>query len=124
MCSWNYVQSGTLRLALTVQGAAVTGTLTANGTTTTNLFSCPGVPLPQDSSGPFTLTGPVTGSSSSLRFSQNFDIGGQGVVGSFVYAFTGALNGGVVTGTLTETYRQEGLGVIVNGTTTIPVTLR
>ena len=125
VCSWNYVQSGTLQMALNLQGSTVTGTLTGNGTTTTTLLNCPGVNLPPDpASGPFALAGPVTGSSGGLRFSQNFDIGGQGVVGSLVYAFTGTLNGGVVTGTLTPTFRQEGFGVIVSGTTTMPVTLR
>ena len=124
VCNWTFAQAGTLRMALTVQGSAVTGTLTGDGTSTTTTVSCPGINLPAGASVPFTLAGPVTGSASNLQFSQNFNANVPGVVGTFVYAFTGVLNSGVVTGTLSPTFRQEGSGIVVSGSTTMPVTLR
>ena len=85
---------------------------------------CPGINLPAGSTNRFVLSGPVTGSPSNLQFSQSFNASGTGFVGTFVYAFTGVLSGGVVTGTLTPTFNQQGSGILVTGTTTMPVMLR
>ena len=124
MCNFNFALAGTLRMALTHQNSAVTGTLTGNGTSTSTQVSCPGLNLPGGGTDPFVLSGPVTGSPSGLRYSQTFDQSGQGFTGSMVHSFAGTLNAGVVTGTLTVTFNQQGSGIVVNGSTAMPVTLR
>jgi hypothetical protein len=130
-CNYNAAMSGSLRMTLTQQDASVAGTLTGNGTFTVPAQSACGVALP-GASEPFTLSGAVTGSPSSLRYSQTVALSGQA---SMMHSFSGTLNAGVVTGTLTVTLNQQvsitqpppvpGVVVITNtGSTAIPVTLR
>jgi hypothetical protein len=132
VCNYNVVVSGSLRMALTQQDASVTGGLTGNGTDTVPPQSSCGLSLPGGGSEAFTLSGPVIGSPSNLRYSQTVNLSGQATM---VHSFSGTLNAGVVTGTLTVTFNQQVSinqpppfpGVIVvnaTGSTTIPVTLR
>jgi len=124
VCTFNSALAGTLRMALTVQGSTVTGTLTGNGTSTSTQVSCPGFSAPGGGTDRFTLSGPVTGSPSALKYSETIDASGSGVTGSLVPSFSGTLNAGVVTGTLTVNFNQQGSGIVITGSTAMPVTLR
>jgi hypothetical protein len=120
-------------MTLQVQsGGAVTGTLEETGTASAGAINCSeGINLGTPGSFPApTITGPITGTSSSLAFNQVISNNAGGFVTTFTYTFSGTLNNGVVTGTLGETLAYggplgQGLGSASGGgSVAMPVTLR
>jgi hypothetical protein len=118
-------------MALQVQpSGAASGTATVSGTTSTGTITCSflgsGIPGGGTSTAPADLTSPLTGTSSSLAFTETVAGSDQGANFSWTMAFTGSVSSGVVTGTLRETYTWGNIPNVTvyggNGTTT--VTLR
>jgi hypothetical protein len=130
-CSWPWTRSGTLRMALQVQpSGAVTGTATMTASTSTGAITCSflgGSAPGGGSTGPSgDATSNVSGTTGNVVFNESTTGGDQ--TGSFTWTlgFTGALSGGVVTGTLREDYTWANIpGVTVyGGSGSTAVTLR
>ncbi len=137
-CTATYARNGTLRMILTTQSnGTVTGTAQMlSFTTRVTSTVCSGglqVPIPNvitdNASGSIV---PVTGTTGSLRFSEDFSLSdsqqGFTTVVRGTSTFTGSLSGGVITGTLAETFTMtsDGLGLSIRGnwSSSFPVTLR
>ena len=142
--SWTYVQSlgsctmvqnttGTVRMVLQTQtSGAVTGTAEMTGSGSNSGLACTvlgGGLLPgtASSSGtPGTITGPVSGTTASLVFTQAMSQGDGNATFEFARTFVGSLTNGIVTGTLRETQTWSYPAVITSGggTASTQVTLR
>jgi hypothetical protein len=126
-CNSTYTRTGTLRLILTTQaGGAVTGTgqLMSMVTNVTSIRCSDGLSIPIPGNVAEGANGgivPVTGTTGSLRFQEDVNItdNSQGIAVTIrgSSSFTGSLSGGVVTGTLTDTFALtgDGSGVSVRG---------
>ena len=120
--------SGTLRMTLTDNGGAFSGTAEMQGTKSNLGGTCFGSPLGQFFNG-VDPDMPVGGSAASLGFNRPSTFpGSNNVTVTETLAFTGALAADVITGTLTVTRRETGgtgpTPRIGNGTALAPVTLR
>jgi hypothetical protein len=132
-CAATYALAGTATLTLDQTSGAATGSFSTNGTDTFVSNTCLS---PSANSGVSPSWGaPLTGTTGALsaRLQQGpTTVNGVAVTtSSSVYEFSGALNGGVIVGTITLTLSgtgvpQAGAGFpfTFEGSTTIPVTLR
>ena len=138
-CTATYTRAGTLRIVLETRSdgsAGGTGQIVGvstrinSGTCTDGTF----IPLNgivDDAPADGALV-PITGTAASLRYSENFSqtdsADGVTVNITGTSSFAGSLSGGVITGTLTESFQMTGggSGVTIRGnwSSTIPVTLR
>ena len=136
-CTATLAKTGSLRIILTTQtGGTVTGTGQMLSLTTriTSLTCSDGtqVPLPNtDFGGANGILNPITGTTGSLRFQEDVNITdttlGETTTVRGTTTFTGSLSGGVITGTLTDTFTTTSDGELtVRGTSSssTPVTLR
>jgi hypothetical protein len=132
-CTVTYNMTGTVRVVVQRQAGAVTGTGTAEGTQTMTSQTCGVVPPGVNTTAPFVFTGPISGTESSFRFTQ--DLRGSGPVSpgiTFAWTetatFTGTLNGATGSGTLAVNGQTDvtGPGGTSRSTRTgsFPVTLR
>ncbi len=132
-CTITYNRTGTVRVVVQRQGGAVTGTGTAEGTQTMTSQNCGVVPPGLNTTGPFVFTGPISGTESSFRFTQ--ELRGSGPVSSGISfawtetaTFTGTLSGATGSGTLAVNGQTDvtGPGGTSRSTRTgsFPVTLR
>jgi hypothetical protein len=138
-CTSTYSVTGPIRVVLnnTTDGSASgTGTVDATFRETATTCTVPGLDLSPDGQPfPFQFTGPVTGNSSSLRFTQditqNQNIQGAQVNSRITSTFTGSISGNSMTGTVTMTSTSsvtitvEGFTITGTGTGTgtMPATL-
>jgi hypothetical protein len=136
-CTYTYaVTGGNLRITLqTRSDGTVGGTGDATSTITVSSINC-SIPIPgvtTGQSGPFPFNGPISGTTGSIRFtqdqSQTIPVEGAGTVSARnTETFTGSLSGGVITGTITSTHSVSfsgaGISFTANGSGTFPVTLR
>src|SRR5262249_61795163 len=99
-CDFVWTQTGTLRLTLTQQSGSgsVSGMLSGDGTQSGKVASCSeGIVVPCPAcDGPWAFAAPVTGTATSLQFSQTQTVNIQGGTCSGGATFTGALNGNTV----------------------------
>ncbi|NBV22860.1 MAG: hypothetical protein EBS05_13210 [Proteobacteria bacterium] len=131
-CLVNYTLAATMKLALeTRSDSSAAGTADASVTLGTVSSTCS--LLPSDiGSGTATFTGPITGTTGALRFSQeitqNQSFPGVSVISKITLTFTGSLSSGVVTGTITmaQATNVDGQGITGRGvgTGTYAITLR
>lgn len=138
-CTSTYAVTGTIRIVLnsTTDGSVSgTGDATPSFRETATTCTTPGLDLSPDGSVvTMPFTGPVTGTSSSLRFTQdttqNQNVQGATVSSRFTQTFTGSLSGNSITGTVTMTSSSSviisGDGFTITGTGTgtgtMPATL-
>ena len=136
MCASTTAISGTLTITLEQQtNGTVTGRGSTTGTQTEIAFTasplCQALPGPA----PFNTGGPITGATGNFGFSSVSSgtgptPGGGSVTVTNTTTFSGALSGGVISGTMTHTQVSAGQGspsggpINGSGTTSFPVTLR
>jgi hypothetical protein len=123
-CSYVNSNAGTLTLALSDPGSAVSGTATIQARWAVVSTTCGAVQL-----GPFfdsTIDNvDVLGSDANLTFTwQNTGTGANNVAVTHTYTFTGSRANGTVTGVLSYTYRGVGPGGTEAGSAQMPVTLQ
>jgi hypothetical protein len=131
-CDFVWSQTGTLRLTLTQQSgnATVSGMLSGDGTQSGRVASCTeGIVVPcPGCDGPWAITAPVNGTTSSLQFSQTQTVNIQGGTCSGGLTFSGALNGNTVSGTYAQDGRcdllQAGFRTTSTSSMRVPVTLQ
>jgi hypothetical protein len=124
----------TMTLQLPTSGTTVTGTATTTGTVAETAVSPAGICATLPATISLNGSRSVTGTTSSLTFSSTSagtsfpGVGGGSVTCTDTIAFTGALAGSAVTGTLVYTTACQGNNgvttIIGTGTTAIPVALR
>jgi len=138
-CQATYIRTGTLRIVLQTSS---TGTVTGTGqilglTTRISSGSCTGgvfIPLTGivDDTAVDGAPVPITGTTGSLRFTETLSLNdaseGFTIAVTGTSGFAGSLSGGVITGTLTDTFQMtgngQGLTIRGNWSSTVPVTLR
>jgi hypothetical protein len=122
--------SGTLTIELDypVPDSAVTGTAGIEGGTVSiisNTAGCTAGPQPGQTQTFGIPNTPVTGSRSSITFTQtvtNTAVDGSGVV-TATYSFSGSMTGDTIVGTLVKNVRLDGPNGVVSGRATSPVTM-
>ena len=138
-CNASYTRTGTLRIVLqTTSTGTVTGTgqvlglttrLTAGSCNDGTFIDLNGI---VDDTAVDSATSPITGTTGSFRYTENLSVNDSAdgftvsVTGSS--GFAGSLSGGVITGTLSDTFQMTGggSGITIRGnwTSAVPVTLR
>ena len=131
--------NGTMTITLTQQpDGSISGTQQSTGTVTEIAFTSSQFCSPLPGPTPLNWSAPLTGSASSLTFSDQSSAtgptpnGSGSVTASTTKSFTGALANGVISGALVYTLSTRGTNVFGgvsttitgDGTTTIPITLR
>lgn len=130
-CVYTFAFSGTLTVTLDQSSGPATGQARANGTATGSSQTGGPTCTPPSSLIPPALSYEcaVTGTTSNLGCSEGGTFTFGGVADTTTFSFSGALSGGVISGTVTYATMRQGTtpaggGTTVNGSMSFPVTLR